>query len=146
MRLRQLLTLTALTLVAVFTLAPTARANEFNKLTYINVKEPIEVSGRVLVPGQYVMKLFDSPSNRHVVEFYRKSDSKLVATILAVPNTREEPTGKTKLTWYETPAGQPFALRGWFYPGDTIGQRFVYSGKHSMKNPGGATTLRNRAG
>jgi outer membrane biosynthesis protein TonB len=28
---------------------------------------------------------------------------------------------------WETPAGQPAALRAWFYPGDNFGQEFAYS-------------------
>jgi LPXTG-motif cell wall-anchored protein len=37
-----------------------------------------------------------------------------------------EPTGKSAFMFWETPAGQPRALRAWFYPGDNFGQEFVY--------------------
>jgi LPXTG-motif cell wall-anchored protein len=30
------------------------------------------------------------------------------------------------LTFWETPAGQPKAVRAWFYPGDNFGQEFAY--------------------
>jgi len=48
------------------------------------------------------------------------------ATVIAIPNYRLEPTGKTALTFYEVPAGQPSPVHAWFYPGDNFGQEFVY--------------------
>ena len=49
-----------------------------------------------------------------------------MTTILAIPNYRLQPTGKTVFTFWETPPGQPKALRAWFYPGDNFGQEFAY--------------------
>jgi hypothetical protein len=107
-------------------LAPTLHADEWNKRTILTVNEPIQVPGHVLQPGQYVMKLLDSPSNRHIVQIYDKDEQHLVTTVLAIPNYRLQPTGKTQFGWWETPAGQPKAIRSWFYPGDNFGQEFAY--------------------
>jgi hypothetical protein len=41
------------------------------------------------------------------------------ATILAIPNYRLKATDKTVVTFRERPAGEPEALRAWFYPGKT---------------------------
>jgi hypothetical protein len=46
--------------------------------------------------------------------------------IRETPNYRLEPTGKTVFSFWETPPGQPKAMRAWFYPGDNFGQEFVY--------------------
>jgi LPXTG-motif cell wall-anchored protein len=51
------------------------------------------------------------------------------ATVIAINNYRLEPRGKTVMTFYEVPAGQPAPVRAWFYPGDNYGQEFVYSKK-----------------
>ena len=51
-------------------LAPTARADQWDKRTILTVNEPIQVPGQVLQPGKYVMKLLDSPSNRHIVQIF----------------------------------------------------------------------------
>jgi len=107
-------------------LAPTARADEWNKRTILTVNEPIQVPGEVMQPGKYVMKLLDSPSNRHIVQIFTEDETHLITTILAIPNYRLEPTGKTQFSFWETPPGQPKALRAWFYPGDNFGQEFVY--------------------
>ena len=50
----------------------------------------------------------------------------MITTILAIPNYRLQPTGKTVFQYWEVPAGQPRALRAWFYPGDNFGQEFAY--------------------
>jgi LPXTG-motif cell wall-anchored protein len=73
-----------------------------------------------------VIKLLDSPSDRHIVQIFDASETHLQTTILAIPNYRIQPTGKTVFTFWETPPGQPKALRAWFYPGDNFGQEFAY--------------------
>jgi hypothetical protein len=103
-----------------------ARADEWNKKTIMTINEPIQVPGKVLPPGKYVMRLLDSPSNRHIVQIYNGDETHLQATVLAIPNYRLQPTGDTRFTFWETPAGQPKALRSWFYPGDNFGQEFAY--------------------
>src|ERR1700726_1973081 len=107
-------------------LAPNVLADEWNKKTILTVNESIQVPNKVLPPGKYVMKLLDSPSNRHIVQIFNSEENHLETTILAIPNYRLQPTGKTVFTFWETPPGQPKALRAWFYPGDNFGQEFAY--------------------
>jgi hypothetical protein len=107
-------------------LAPSLRADEWNKRTVLTVNEPIQVPNKVLEPGKYVMRLMDSPSNRHIVQIFDQNDQHLITTVLAIPNYRLALTGKTQFTFWETPPGQPKALRAWFYPGDNYGQEFAY--------------------
>lgn len=55
------------------------------------------------------------------------SDQKTVyATSLAIPNYRLKVTRKTVITFRERPAGEPAALRAWFYPGKNRGEEFVH--------------------
>jgi hypothetical protein len=107
-------------------IAPSARADEWNKKTILTVNETIQVPNKVLPPGKYVIKLLDSPSNRHVVQIFNGDETQILTTILAIPNYRLQPTGKTVFGFWETPPGQPKALRAWFYPGDNFGQEFAY--------------------
>jgi hypothetical protein len=106
--------------------APSMRADEWNKRTVLTVNEPIQVPNKTLEPGKYVMRLMDSPSNRHIVQIYDATEQHLITTVLAIPNFRLALTGKTQFTFWETPPGQPKALRAWFYPGDNYGQEFAY--------------------
>jgi hypothetical protein len=80
----------------------------------------------VLPAGTYVFKILDSQSNRHIVQIFSKDETTVYATILAIPNYRLRATDKTVVTFRERPAGQPEALRAWFYPGRNWGEEFVY--------------------
>jgi len=119
--------------LGILSLAPNASADQWNKKTYITVSEAVQVPGKVLQPGRYVMRLLDSPSNRHVVQIFNEREDQLQTTVLAIPNYRLRPTGKTEFQWWETPAGQPKAMRAWFYPGDNFGQEFAYPKTEAMK-------------
>jgi hypothetical protein len=50
----------------------------------------------------------------------------LFTTVLAIPNYRLFAKNKTEFGFWETPRGNPTALRAWFAPGDNWGQEFVY--------------------
>ena len=115
-----------LVLLASAGLSTPARADQWDKKTIMTISEPVQVPNRVLDPGTYVFKLLDSPADRHVVQIFDKDGLHLVTTILAIPNYRLRPTGKTEFAFWETPAGQPRAMRAWFYPGDNFGQEFAY--------------------
>lgn len=118
-----------LAIVAVITsilLAPAIKADQWDKRTVLTIGQSIQIPHQVLQPGTYVMKLLDSSWDRHIVQVFDKNERHLITTVLAIPNYRLEPTGKSAFTFWETPAGQPPALRAWFYPGDNYGQEFVY--------------------
>jgi hypothetical protein len=130
---RSVLTMASVGLLAGAGLIMSARADEWNKKTILTVNESIQVPNKVLPPGTYVMKLLDSPSNRHIVQIFDKNEQHLETTVLAIPNYRLEPTGKTQFQFWETPPGQPKALRAWFYPGDNFGQEFAYPKSEAMQ-------------
>jgi len=113
-------------------LAPGAMADEWNKKTVVTFSGPVEIPGvhltgwSVLPAGTYVFKLLDSQSDRHIVQIFSKDEKTIIATILAIPNYRLKATDKTVVTFRERPAGEPEALRAWFYPGMNWGEEFVY--------------------
>ena len=106
-------------------LAPAAKADEWDKQTVLTFNEPVEIPGKVLPAGTYVLRLLDSQSDRNVVQVFTEDQKQLLATILAIPAYRVEPTGKTVVTFDERPSGSPEALHEWFYPGDNYGFEFV---------------------
>jgi hypothetical protein len=108
---------------------PKAHADAWDKKTIVTVNEPIIAGNKVLDPGTYVWRLMDSPSNRHIVQIFDRDQKHIEATILATPNYRLQPDGKSQFSFWETPAGVPKAVRAWFYPGDNFGQEFSYPKK-----------------
>ena len=111
---------------------PSVKADDWNRKTVMTFSGPVEIPGvhlqgwGVLPAGTYVFKILDSQSDRHIVQIFSKDELTVYATILAIPNYRLKATDKTVVTFRERPAGQPEALRAWFYPGRNWGEEFVY--------------------
>lgn len=103
-----------------------AQASVWNEKTILHVYNPIQIPGIVLSPGVYTIHIVNPNKGRDVVQFARKSDHQVLATLIAVPDKRMQLSGKTKLTFYEPKPGNPPALRAWFYPGMEYGDEFVY--------------------
>lgn len=101
-------------------------ADDYDKKTIVTISQPTEVPGIVLEPGTYVIKLLNSSSNRHIAEIMNERMDHLYALTFTVPAEKVTQTGKTVLTFYEASNGRPPALRKWFWPGDQIGQEFIY--------------------
>ena len=113
--------------LAIVASAPFVNADESNKRTVLTIDKPIQVPNMVLPAGKYVVRLRDSKSDRVVVQIYSATEQHLITTILALPNYRLTARGRTVLTFWEMPPGQPPALRAWFYPGDKYGREFAYT-------------------
>jgi hypothetical protein len=113
-------------------LSPNAKADEHDKMTTFTFSGPVEIPPvyitgmRILPAGTYVFKLVNSSSDRHIVQIFNADQTKIFATILAIPNYRLTPKDKTVITFNEGLAGQPEAIRAWFYPGANWGEEFVY--------------------
>src|ERR1019366_9889326 len=101
--------------------SPGAKADEWNNKTVITFSGPVEIPGvhltgfGTLPAGTYVFKMLDSQSDRHIVQIFSQDKTHVFTTILAIPNYRLKTTDKTTITFSERPAGQPEALRAWFY-------------------------------
>jgi hypothetical protein len=109
--------------------SPTAKADDWNRKTVVTFSGPVEVPGvgaQILPAGTYIFKIVDFDSNRHIVQIFNQDETHVYTTILAIPNYRLKATDKTTITFRERPAGEPEALRAWFYPGRTWGEEFVY--------------------
>src|SRR6202521_459586 len=119
--------------------SPGARADETNRKTVITFSGPVEIPGvhlagwGVLPAGTYIFKILDSQSDRHIVQIFSQDETTVYATILAIPNYRLKATDKTVMTFSERPAGEPEALRAWFYPGKNWGDEFVYPKARAME-------------
>ena len=105
---------------------PSARADEWDKLTYFTFSGPVQVPGATLPAGTYMFKIADGASNRHVVQIFSKDGKKLFRTLLAIPDERLKPSETPIVMFAERAAGTPQAVKAWLYPGRTIGDEFVY--------------------
>ena len=113
--------------------APGVRADEWNKKTILTFSGPVQIPGATLAAGSYVFKLADLAGNRHVVQVFDKAEKKIIATLLAIPNDRLDASDEPVVLFSERPAGSPQAVKVWFYPGNRVGNEFVYPKSMAMK-------------
>jgi hypothetical protein len=52
---------------------------------------------------------------------------------MAIPDYRLRTTEQTVIKFNEVPRGSPQAIRAWFYPGNNVGQEFVYPKARAMQ-------------
>jgi hypothetical protein len=101
-----------------------AKADEWNKKTYITINQAIEVQDTVLQPGSYVLKLVDLPAERHLVEILNQAEDRVITTVFTVPTLRSEPVGNSEFNFYASEGTAVPELHTWFYPGDLTGFEF----------------------
>lgn len=106
--------------------AASARADDFNKKSILTFSQPFEIPGKVLPAGTYVFEIADTAGDRHIVRIFNKDRTEVLATVMTIPDHRLTSTSETVIKFGEVPAGSPEVMRAWFYPGNTIGEEFVY--------------------
>ena len=122
----------AAVLVALAGITASVRADDYNKMMTFTFNNSVQIPGATLEPGTYVFKLADPESGRRTVQVWDKDGKKMYTMALTMVDRRNEvaadPTKfKDGLVMFsEAPAGEPQAVRTWFYTGDTIGYEFVY--------------------
>lgn len=109
-----------------------ATAQPADRTTFVTFSGPISIPGKTLPAGTYTFRLADSPADRHIVQIYDREQTQLFATVLAVPAERPAPEGEPMITFRETPANTPPALRYWYYAGEKSGNEFVYPRSQAM--------------
>jgi len=103
----------------------TAAADEWDKRTILTFNQPVEIPGKVLPAGTYVFQLADSLTSRHVVRVFDQ-EGRILATMLTITTARPAASDDTRIMFDEQPAGAPFPIKKWFYPGERSGEEFLY--------------------
>jgi len=122
---------TVLTATGFLGLASLLLAQPVQRQTKLTISEPTEVSGTILQPGNYLLKVHDFKGGKVQVQVMDGNDNRVFATVTAMRarrnlDTDQQQAEQTEFT-YTTANGHP-ALATWFYPGDEWGEQFA-SGK-----------------
>jgi hypothetical protein len=81
----------------------------------------------VLPAGTYLFRLANTYSNRDLVQILNAEQTRVYATIVAIPAYRQQPTEETIVNFEELTANAPeAAIQAWFYPNMTYGHKFLY--------------------
>ena len=118
------------TLLAAAVLATTTAplgATPVDKLSYMTFSKSVQIPGAVLEPGTYRFRLADPTSGRQVMQVLSNDGSIVYSMFYTRSDWRTKATDKSTVTFRETPAGVPAAVRSLFYGGETRGYEFVYA-------------------
>lgn len=91
----------------------------------IAIQSPMEIPGSVLQPGSYVFKQSGAQNGWTIVQIYNESESTLVTTVIAYPNSKLTSNGDTVMT-YSAPGSNGQVLEAVTFPGDTAPDQFAY--------------------
>lgn len=112
--------------VATPTSAP-ASGVTYDKLAYLTFSAPVQVPGATLGAGTYRFRLTNPATSRNVLQVLSRDGSFVYAMFHTIPDSRTAVTDDAIVTFRETPAGVPPALRSLFYGGEYFGYEFVYA-------------------
>ncbi|OFV94227.1 MAG: hypothetical protein A3F68_08445 [Acidobacteria bacterium RIFCSPLOWO2_12_FULL_54_10] len=106
-------------------LVPNSSASAMDKKTILTFSQPVQIPGAVLESGTYVVKRVDW-GNPNILRFWNHDETKIHATLMAIPVERSRPSENVEVTFYETRGSTPPAVRDIFYPGEITGEQFLY--------------------
>ena len=133
MNTKKILTIAFGLIVTCSAFTPVAQASESNQSTKVTFDQPIEIPGQVLPAGTYWLVLADDDLNRDVVRIFSADWKTLYATEMTANSERLKPADGTTLTIAGRESSGNQALVSWFYPGETIGHEFLYSGQEAKE-------------
>jgi hypothetical protein len=123
---------TATATALILLLTTSVWASGWNQLTYFTFSAPVALPGVALPPGTYIFKRPDSVSYPHVVRVLSEDRQIVYGTFMTMPEVRGVVTDEPAVTFEERPAGEPEAIKAWFYPGRSIGYEFIYPEEEQM--------------
>jgi len=105
-----------------------AQGTPVQRTTRLTISVPTEVSGTILQPGTYTLKVLDYKSGKQVVQVTNANDQNVLTTVMAQRlrrnlDTEQERNDQTEFT-YTIANGHP-SLSTWYYPGDEWGEQFA---------------------
>jgi hypothetical protein len=117
-----------LVMAAVLLAPPAIQGDDWNLATRFTISQQFEVPGAVLEANKpYVIRLYDSPSERNVIQILNEDQTQLITMFMAIRSERMQPTDDTKFAFMETAPGFPLPIKEWFYPGRLTGREFIYT-------------------
>jgi hypothetical protein len=101
-------------------------ATPVDKLNFMTFSKSVQIPGAVLDPGTYRFRLADPTTGRQVMQVLSNDGAIVYSMFYTREDWRTKATDKPTVTFRETPAGMPPAVRSLFYGGETRGYEFVY--------------------
>ena len=110
-------------------------ATPIDKLNFMTFSKSVQIPGAVLDPGTYRFRLADPTSGRQVMQVLSNDGAIVYSMFFTREDWRNKATDQPTVTFRETPAGLPPAVRSLFYGGETRGYEFVYAKGELVTKP-----------
>ncbi len=123
-----------LSVVLVGAFATAARAGECEKQTYLTFSAPVSLPGVRLPAGTYLFSHLECSSSSNILRITSADGSRLIATLLVIPENRSTTSDEPTVVFGDTRAGSPKAIKAWFYPGAMVGDKLVYPKGEAQPN------------
>jgi hypothetical protein len=121
-------------------LGVSADASTFDKRTYFTFSQPITLPGVTLPAGTYLFRLADATTGRKVVKVKSQNGMQSYAMTLSIPAERQDVPDEPEISFMETPAGTPAAVRTWWHQGERTGYELIYSREQKARLMAGIIT------
>lgn len=113
-------------IVAGLATTSSAQSRPSDRRTYFTFSGPVELPGQVLPAGKYVFRIPGADTAKRVVEVASGDGMKSFGVFHTMPSARVNPVEKPEIRFIETAAGQPPAVRTWWFAGEIDGREFVH--------------------
>jgi len=124
----------AAAILTLMSAAPALAQGTMDSRTEFTFNQPVELPGVTLPPGTYIFRFADATTGRKVMLVQAKDASnKTQGLFLTISAQRPKPSDNAELRFLETPAGQPAAVKTWWYPGTSIGREFIYPKSQAIR-------------
>jgi LPXTG-motif cell wall-anchored protein len=121
-------------LLALTTAAP-ARADTYDRLAFMTFTGPVQVPGATLNAGTYRFRLANPDTSRNILQVLSHDGYSVYTTFFTTPDARVVTTDNPSVTFMETPAGVPPAVKSLFWGGEHRGFAFVYAKGEPIMTP-----------
>src|SRR5687767_11279254 len=108
-------------------LSTSPAAYTFDNRTLFTFSQPIALPGVTLPAGTYTFRLADPTTGRRVVQVLNQNATQSYALLLSIPAMRADIPSEPEISFMETAAGMPSAVKIWWQQGSTRGYEFIYS-------------------
>jgi hypothetical protein len=101
-------------------------ADTWDRLAFLTFNRQVQIPGALLESGTYRFRLANPETSRNVLQVLSHDGYSVYATFLTMPDSRMVATDNPTVTFMETPAGVPPAVKSLFWGGERHGFQFVY--------------------
>lgn len=101
--------------------------------TRFTFSEPIALPGVTLPAGTYTFRLVDPTTGGRVVQVLDGRGTRSYAMFLSIPASRPDVSREPEVSFMETAAGMPAAVKIWWPEGSALGHEFIYSKEQALR-------------